>query len=114
MRRYDGTLLSFVDIGDNRNVVVKLFDFIKCPQSLFNAHAARAVERRAVGFVERCFEHVIYTKSFGDFNHRTAHIYGMLTALNLAWAGKKRKRQVGSVEIPQEAFLAILQVDDKK
>ncbi|MBC7918790.1 MAG: hypothetical protein H7Y28_13365, partial [Rhodoferax sp.] len=27
-------------------------------------------------------------------------------------AGKKRMKQIGSVEVPQDAFLAILQVED--
>jgi GTP-binding protein LepA len=28
--------------------------------------------------------------------------------------GKKRMKAVGSVEVPQEAFMAVLRMDDKK
>ena len=28
--------------------------------------------------------------------------------------GKKRMKQIGSVEVPQEAFMAVLKIDDQK
>ena len=89
----NAALFLFMNVGNNRNVIVELFDFLKSQHSLFKANPAGAVDGCAVGFVEGSLENIVYAKLSGNFDHGAGHVNRMLAAFNLTRAGKQCQGQ---------------------